>query len=310
MIIWNKRNTVFIMAPTGYARKSIEEKGVKVFSPYYGNNMPLRIFREICFRLPVLPKVIWYNKDILREKYAFINIVDVNITTHYLNWIKKKYPKAQLNYLYDNMVGKARNIEPSKIPSGIRVWTYDDYDARKYGINLFENYWIREMIFKPKRDAEFDVFFVGKDKGRGERLLILEKKLKEMGLRTKFIITKDKKISKVKAYYQPAISYEQVIDIDTRSRAILNMTMSNQEGVTMRDMESVAIGTKLITTNKNIVNKDLYHKNNVFILDVDDFDRLPEFLEKEYVDVWERIKDKHTFDAMLNEITEEGIAGV
>lgn len=310
MTIWNKRNTVFVMVPTGYARKSIEKKGVKVFSPYYGNNMPLRIFREVCFRLPMLPKVIWYNKDILREKYDFINIVDVNITTHYLNWIKKKYPKAQLNFLYDNMVGKARNIEPAKIPNGIRVWTYDDYDARKYGIKLFKNYWIREMIFKPKRDAEFDVFFVGKDKGRGERLLSLEKKLQEMGLKTKFIITKDKKNSKAKPYYQPAISYEQVIDIDTQSRAILNMTMNNQEGVTMRDMESVAIGTKLITTNKNIVNKDLYHKNNVFILDVDDFDRLPEFLEKECVDVWEHIKDKHTFEAMLNEITEEGTTGV
>lgn len=280
-----------------------------MLSPYYGDNIPLRIFREICFRLPILPKAIWYNKEILKEKYEIINIIDVNITTHYLNWMKKKFPKTQLNFLYNNMVGKARNIEPAKIPKDIRIWTYDDYDARKYGIKLLENYWIREMIFRRKQSVEFDVFFVGKDKGRGENLLKLEKMLNEMGLKTKFIITKDGKFSKNKAYYEPSISYEQVIDFDTRSRAILNMTMEHQKGITMRDMESVAIGVKLITTNKNIVNKDLYHKNNVFILGVDEIDSLPNFLESEYIDVWESIKDKHTFEAMLNEITDERIAG-
>lgn len=307
MIKWNIENTIFLMVARGYARKSIEEKGVKVFSPFYGDNMPLRLLRELCFRLPFLPKIIWYKKDILHEHYDFINIIDVNITAHYLNWIKKKYPEAQLNFLYNNMVGKARNIVPGKIPNGIRVWTYDDYDARKYGINLYQNYWVRDMLFKAKKTPEFDVFFVGKDKGRGERLLSLEKKLQELGLRTKFIITKDKKFSKEKNYYQAPISYEQVIDIDARSSAILNLTMDNQEGITMRDMESVAIGVKLITTNKNIVTKDLYNKNNVFILGVDDLNALPQFLDSEYVDVWKKIKTKHTFEAMMGEITENTV---
>lgn len=300
---WNKENTVFIMASIGYAKRSIEEKGVKVFSPYYGDNMPLRILREVCFRLPGFPKKIWYNKSILENRYSFINIMDVNITKHYLKWIQRNYPKAQLNFLYDNMVGKARNIKPCKIPHNVRVWTYDDYDARMYGIRIYKNYWIREMVFKTRKDPEVDVFFAGKDKGRGEDLLILEKKLQKIGLKTKFVITRDKKLSRDKIYYQPSIPYEQVIDIDTRSRAILNITMKNQEGVTMRDMESVAIGVKLITTNKNIINKDLYHKNNVFILGVDDLDSLPEFLKLECVNMWDRIKDNHTFEAMLNEIT-------
>lgn len=304
---WNKENVAFIMAQTDYARRGIEEKGVRVFSPYYGDNLPLRVFREICFRLPFLPKEIWYKKQILRRVYTHIVIIDVNITEHYLNWIKRKYPKAQVNFLYDNMVGKARNIEPSRIPNGIRIWTYDDFDAQKYGINLYYNYWIRDMIFQLKQNAEFDVSFVGKDKGRGKGLLHLEKELQKMGLKTKFVITKNGRLSLPKSYYQAPIPYEQVIELDTRSRAILNITMDNQKGVTMRDMESVAIGVKLITTNKNIVNKDLYNKRNVFILGVDDFEKLPEFLKSEYVDVLDSIKDKHTFEAMLDEITSEKI---
>lgn len=303
MLHWNNENTIFIMASTGYARKGIEGKGICVFSPYHGDGLPLRILREICFRLPILPKTIWYNKELLKTGKEYINIIDVNITVHYLKWIKKQFPKAQINYLYNNMVGKARNLHPDNIPNGIRIWTYDDYDSRKYKIRLFKNYWIQEVTYQPKKVPEFDVLFIGRDKGRGEKLLTLEKKMQEMGLRTKFIITKDGRLSKEKHYYQQSIPYEKVIDYDTRSRAILNITMENQEGVTMRDMESVAIGVKLLTTNKNIVNKDLYNKNNVFILGINDIKELPEFLDKEYVDILHKIKVNHTFEAMLNEIT-------
>lgn len=300
---WNRKNTIFIMAPTGYARKSIEEKGISVFSPYHGDDGILRVLRELCFRIPVLPKSIWYNKEVLDEKYVFLNVIDVNVTTHYLKWIRKHFPDSQINFIYDNMVGKARNISPEKVPDGIRVWTYDDHDARKYNIRLQRNYWVREMLFKQRQKSEFDVFFVGRDKRRGEKLLDLERQFLSMGLKTKFIITKDGKMSRRKIYYQQSISYEQVIDYDTRSRAILNIAMENQEGVTMRDIESVAIGVKLITTNSNIVNKDLYNRNNVFILGIDDLKTLPAFLESEYVNVWEGIKEKHTFETMMDEIT-------
>ena len=79
--------------------------------------------------------------------------------------------------------------------------------------------------------------------------------------------------------------------------------MENQEGVTLRDMEAAAIGIKLLTTNKNIVNKDLYNRNNVFILGIQNIEEIPEFLDREYMDVLHKIKINHTFEAMLDEIT-------
>lgn len=300
---WNETNTIFIMASKGYTRTAIEDKCLKVFSPYYGDNGVLRMLREICFRLPFFPKSIWYNKCVLNERHEIINILDVNVTRHFLKWIVKYFPNSQINFIYENMVGMARNINPEQIPQGIRIWTYDDYDARKYNIRLYDNYWAKDMILKQRKESEYDVFFIGKDKGRGEKILEFEKKLHKMGLKTKFIITKDRKTSKKKSFYQKPISYEDVVDYDTRSRAILNITMENQEGVTMRDIESVTIGVKLITTNRNIVKKDLYNENNVFILGVNNLDTLPDFLERKNENVWEKIKEKHTFEAMLEEIT-------
>lgn len=303
MISWNETNTIFIMAPKGCAKKNIEKEGIKVYSPYFGDELPLRLFREACFRLPLLPKKIWYEKEFLKRELQYVIIIDVNITVHYLKWIKRQFPNSKIIFLYDNMVGKARNISPKRVPEGIRIWTYDDFDSRKYQISLTKNYWIREMLHKKKKKPEFDVFFIGKDKGRGEWILEFERKLLSMGLKTKFIITKDKKFSRNKKYYQDPISYEEVLDIDTRSRAILNVTMENQEGISMRDMESIAIGVKLITTNTHIVSKDLYNKHNIFIVGVDDITVLPAFLDGEYVDVLENIGDNHTFEKMMDELT-------
>ena len=151
------------------------------------------------------------------------------------------------------MIGKAKNLPPDEIPDGIEIWTYDDHDSRKYKIRLYKNYWINDGLVRKKQEPEYDVFFIGRDKGRGEELLKLQQQFQKMGLKTKFIITKDGKLSRSKPYYHSEISYEQVLDLDTKSRAILNMTMPDQEGVTLRDMESVAIGIKLITTNEKII---------------------------------------------------------
>lgn len=301
---WNANNTIYIMAPKGYARESVQKQGVCAVSPFYCDNMPFRPLRELCFRLPFLPKKIWYNKEVIQKQWKYIIIIDVNITKDYLNWVKRIFPEAQINFLYDNMIGKARNIIPRSIPQGIRVWTYDDYDSRKYNIMLYNNYWIKEIIMNYKKTKEiFDVFFVGKDKGRGEKLLKLEHKLNNMGLKTKMIITKDGKTSRKKWYHQDPIPYEKVLNYDTKSRAILNITMENQEGITMRDMEALTIGVKLVTTNKNIINKDLYHPNNVFVIGIDKFKDFKEFLSKEYVNMLDQIKEKHTFKAMMDEIT-------
>ena len=302
---WTKDNLIFIMASKGYNKSAITNKGIRVYHPYNEKNIISRIFREICFRIPFFPKTVWFNKKILKEEIAFINVYDVLITKKYLIWLKKHFPNCKINYMYNNMVGKARNLSPNLIPKGIDIWTYDDYDSRKYSINLYKNIWIHDDIYRDKQNPEYDIFFIGRDKGRGKKLISLENELEKRGLKTKFIITKNGRFSRKKSFYQDEIEYDAILDYDSKSRAILNYTMDNQEGITLRDMESVVIGVKLITTNKNIINKDIYNKNNVFILGVDNIEDINSFLSKEYVNVWDNIKYKHTFEAMIDEITND-----
>lgn len=300
----SKENTVLIQATTGFAYEGSKAEGYQVYHPYKGKGLLLRVLREICFRIRFLPKAIWYNKEFIDLDIQYFIVWDVLITKHYLQWLRKKYPSAQINYKYANMVGKAKNLVPEEIPKDIRVWTYDKYDSEKYGIHLYKSNIYFPSNVKPLKAPQYDVFFIGKDKGRGDWLVELEKKLQSFGLRTKFIITADGVLSKRKPYYQNAIPYSEITKYLSESKAVLNVVMENQQGITVRDMESVFFGIKLITTNKHITEWEMYDPNNVFVIhDEQDLSKLVEFLNKPVHKIDPQLLSNHTMAGLIEEIT-------
>lgn len=157
---------------------------------------------------------------------------------------------------------------------------------------------------KPLKEPKYDVFFVGKDKGRGEWLVELENKMRDLGIKTKFIITADGLFSKRKPFYQEPISYSEVTDYLAESRAVLNVVMENQHGITVRDTEALFFGIKLITTNKHIKDWDMYDTNNVYVLGDDmDLSAFKEFLNLPVHKADQSLLNRHTMSGMLDEIT-------
>ena len=301
---WTKENTILIQATTGLTYQGCKKEGYLAYHPYKGNGAFLRVLREICFRFPILPKTIWYNKAFFKHNVQYIIAWDILITPHYLAWLRKCFPHAQINYKYANMVGKAKNLKPDQIPDGIRIWTYDGFDAEKYGIRLYKSHSYFLSNVKPLKTPEYDVFFVGRDKGRGEWLIELEKKMQSIGLKSKFIITADGTLSSKKPYYQKPIEYSEVTDYLTKSRSVLNVVMEGQRGITVRDTEALFFGIKLLTTNKYIVDWNMYHPDNVYFINNDmDLSGLVDFLDRPVNPVDERLLQKHTMAGMIDEIT-------
>ncbi len=292
---------VIIMAPNKYIQNGYKFYGFKVFTPYRGSSFFWRAARELWFRMH-LPEKIWYSKRPLKIGAGKIMVRDPKITEKYLIWLKSKLPDANIIFTYQNMVGKADHITPQRIPQGISVWTYDGRDARKYGINwkpagYFEMYCKEEAVEK-----DYDVVFVGKDKGRAEFLLDLEQQLQKLGLKTKFIIVKDSFFSKNKPFYSKPIPYEELVSLTMRSRAILNVIMENQEGATMRDYESIFFKVKLLTTNTHCHKFEFYHPNNTFVLGEQPIEELIEFLEKPFVPMSQDILDRCSEGKVLQKI--------
>lgn len=300
-----KRHTVFIKAGReGWFHQSVKNEGGIAVTAYREGGLFMRLLREICFRIPYLPKKVWYNKKVVLPDIDYVVVFDPLITVDYLNWLREIYPNAQLNFIYGNLIGYARHIKPKDVPTMYRLWTYDKNDAHTYGIRLHQHTSYNQSLVKPHKNNLYDVIFVGADKGRGQFVLELESNLKEYGLSTKFIIVKNGKYVRKKAYQHDPVSYSEITDLICQSRSILNVALPGQEGITVRDLEALFFGVKLITTNSNIVNTDIYHPDNVFILKDTKAKGIVDFLKTPYHQPDPQIVDNHTFDAFVDEITQ------
>ena len=301
-MIVNKEDVMIITPHRGFFFEAPQGEGYKVYNPYVEHNLVERVLRELCFKCPFLPRKAWYIKRFLKESPKYILISDPLITRDYLKWLHEKFPYAQLNFTYGNMVGKAKHLLPDRIPSNYRIWTYDEYDSQKYGLRLNKvSFYFRNYV-KPKEKTEYDVLYVGADKGRGEYLLELEAKMKALGLRTKFVIVAAGRLDKKKPYYQKRLAYTEIIDLIVKSNAILNVALENQKGITVRDMESMFFDVKLLTTNNNIQNTDIYHPNNVFIIEGLNIEGLSDFMALPHVKIPDEVKEKHTYDHYIEEV--------
>jgi len=271
---------------------AVRDNKTAAFTPYKDRNLITRILREIWFRVG-LPENVWYNKEILKYASEAISVYDCLITKGFLMWLLENYPDSRITFDYCNLVGRSRHIHPDQIPDKIQATTYDKGDSEKYGMFFRSGGEFSSEHLREKQPIEYDVFYVGADKGRGEYLLELKRKFEEMNLRVKMIITADGRFAKRKKYYSKAIPYDQVLDYDSKSKAILNIILPGQVGATQRDYEALFLKAKLITNNKKARYFDFYKEENVFILGERPLDELPQFLEADFCPVKEEILEKH-----------------
>ena len=296
----NKKEILFISADVGYTKIGLEKEGYNILHPYNYKTIVGRSLLEV-LRRTKLPQKVLFNKKILNSKYKYIIIQDSIITEQFLRWIQKNCSDSKIIFQYNNMVGKAHHLLPRQIPQGIEIWTYDKHDSQKYGIRLSKHGGYYTAFIGKKREKKYDVMYVGKDKGRAEDILNIKKKIEEMGLTTKFMIMPSTRISKKKSYYSEPISYENVIKLVTESRAILNITLPQQTGATLRDYESIYNEVKLITTNQDIASFDFYRKENIFIIGKDNFSDLGEFIKTPFVSLDREILRKYSLDEAVKE---------
>lgn len=298
-----KHNVIFITARRGYITEGLRMEGFNVIHPYKDKTLFGRIIREICFRSGI-PERVWYTK--IKKSIENIIVQDPLITKKYLEWLKKTQPKSKIHFMYGNLVGNAKHIMPNCIPKGITKWTYDMNDSKKYDIMLHSSGGYSTSYIGSKKTIYYDVFYVGADKGRGEYLCELEKKMNMLGLKTKFIITADGKLSRKKRYYSKPIPYSKVIEYNNSSKSILNIVMPNQIGATIRDFESIFNSIKLITTNPRIKDYDFYREENVFILGERNLSELTDFLNYPFQPIDEKILKKYTIPTLVEEIVGAG----
>lgn len=243
---------------------------------------------------------VWYNQELKNVKKENIVIYEPLITADFVKWIRKNNPNKRIVFLYLNIV--KMSIDPDSLKQNAEVYTWDKLDAQKYGLKMYKGtYWVKKV---PKFQKKYDVLFIGRDKGRFNELRELEQKFNNMGLVTYFHIVADRPYQKERdGYkYKNNISYQKLLELTLQSRAVLDMVQAGQVGHTLRTMESIFYGIKLVTNNKSIRDYDFYEKDNVFVLGEEDIGLMKDFLDKPLKPVERKILQTYTFESLINNL--------
>ena len=240
----------------------------------------------------IFPKV---NARVLGNWKNKINDVDKVIifdTMYYKEvgeYIKKKNPKCKtIMYFWNIIDDKRKTILKDKNID--EFYTFDIDESKKYNIKYNPQFYTYDIKLD-NNIIDNDVFFLGRDKGRKDNILKLERELNEKNIKTNFIF-----LDNEYDYY----SYDKYTGYLSRSKAILDFNIDNQVGLSLRCMEALFYEKKLITNNKSIKKYDFYNSHNVFILGIDDINKIDKFINSKYVKIDKKILDNYTIDSWLS----------
>lgn len=281
-----------------YVFDGIEKTGYRIMIPYTDRNLILRVCRELWKKLKLPKMSIWYNKDTQNIKQEIIIVKDPIITADFMRFLRQHNPDKHIIFDYDNRV--ARSLDPESIrPYVDEIWSYDQDDCTQYGLRKKGNAYLDIYQTRPNPERSYDVFFVGRDKGRLDQIHELEQKLREQGLKTYFYICADREfLTWKRREYRHFLPYEGYLDLLKDSRAILNIVPEGQKSITQREMETVFDGVKCITNNKGILDFVFYDESRYFLLD-DNYEEIPAFLDLPFKEIRDEELEPYRFDSFL-----------
>lgn len=249
---------------------------------------PIRAIRRYCLMNNIGDISKWFSNWFYELDKFEIIIIHMNRLTRYIpEIISKKNPNLRVIGWYWNTITK--ESEPIKTNNtNIDYYSFDKADCEKYDLKYNIQYYC--PIKQLDSTKEYDLYFIGRSKGREELINSFKNIAEEKGLICNFDIVSDNNIK----------SYSKVKKELVKSKAILEINKSNQVGLTLRSLESLFYEIKLITDNKEIKNAKFYNRNNIFIIGEDDYNKLNDFVNSDYDTSVSKYKVNYSLDTWFN----------
>lgn len=209
-----------------------------------------------------------------------------------LQFIKKANNNIKIIVWYWNPIFRL-GVPSQEYFEFAELWSFDPKDCKEFGLKLNSTFFFKNILL-PKTQIEFDVFFLGFDKGRKKQLQDLQITLSKYKIKSHFHIVPDRRQrGRSKPDFIPYNDYLQKL---SKATAIIDINQNGQTGLTLRPMESIFFRKKLITDNITIADQDFYNPNNIFIIGIDDFNHIKDFLESPYVPLREEIVQNYDLE--------------
>ena len=228
----------------------------------------------------------------LAQKYDYVVVIlGQSFSSRMFLDLKKAMPATRFILYFWDSVANFPQFE--ELSNGFDVtYSFDRGDCEKYGFKflpLFYSDAIARIASRPPlEETKYDVSYVGTIK-KGKLLYLedLKAQLSKKFDRSVFFFYLQSKLvflfnkftnpefrgKKCREFSYQSLTYQENIDLILKSRFVIDVPMANQNGLSMRTFETLAMKRKLITTNASIKTYDFYNPKNIYVFDgVIDFD--------------------------------------
>jgi len=229
------------------------------------------------------------------DKYELIIINSRRPSKYALKMIAKK--KKKLVVVYWNKITKEELNTDFCKKYADAVYSFDLKDSREYKLLFCDTYTFSCLYdFEEVTNNNYAYYFGKYKVGRDEILKKLDNQLKNY-MEVDFNLVYDSNQNGL--YASERITYNDYLNKAKKVNVIVEIVSNNQSGLTLRSLEALYLGKKLITNNKDIVNYKIYNKNNTFILDEDA--NITNFVNCRFETI-NSIKEYYEFDNWLERI--------
>ena len=230
-------------------------------------------------------------------------IVDTRRTSKYAVKLIKRH-KKKLIMFYWNIISK-KEINPNFLKKYTNfIYTFSLSDSIQYGI-AFNDTCIYEKVLE-RHIATTDenvAYYLGSDKeGRNDLLKNLFLLLSNNGIKCDFHLVGNKNSE----FCSRAFDYEEYLSQLAKSRYVVEIVSNGQTGLTLRSIEALYYGKKMITNNNQIRKFPFYDDSRIYIVgEGTDFNL---FMKKEYKTVDKATFSYYYFEEWLSRLVGEKIS--
>ena len=243
----------------------------------------IRFFPNLFFKKSAIKYNNFINNSTIRNFDIVFVIIGETVSPSFISELKNKNPNAKfILYIWDSIENNRKNII-NRLKLYDKTFCFQKEDCLKYNLIFLPLFYIDVYKKLPSlsQSKEIDLCFIGT--AHADRPKIIQNLIDQIGNHRKvfaFLYLQANWLFWVyKIFYPPyknvkkelinfnKLNKEEISQIYNNSKIILDIQHPKQTGLTIRTFEVLASSTKLVTTNKDIMNYDFYNKNQICIID-------------------------------------------
>lgn len=258
--------------------------------------------------------------DNLRDHYDIVFDFAGKARTNCLRLLREKYSCEFVLYLWDDLRHHSRAKDNFIFFN--KVYTFSKSDAEKYNLLFRPNFFLSKFLYQNQVKV-IDVFYRGtlRDRQRSRAINCLINVLCEHEIDVSLLVKGGylRNFSKVtsREFFKmhctsKRLSGLEMAEKSKRAKVLLDIAFDNQNGLGLRPIEALAANCKLVTTNNNIIDYEIYNTSNTFILrkDFSNIEELEIFFAIPYKVPNGKTLHKYSVEGFIDEIFRDLISSI